>query len=131
MTFSTNQVAEAAQISLRQLQWWDERRVVEPVHQGHRRVYDNGDFFKVLLLARMRAKGLSLQRIRGLLKSLPLEKLQVQKDAVMIIRKKGMIIRYEADATRNMDLEDGPVWVICIGPLLVKLNHETRRKSAQ
>lgn len=131
MTFSTNQVAEAAKVSLRQLQWWDERRVVQPYHEGHRRLYDEGGLFKTLLLAKMRAKGLSLHRIRGLLKTLPLEKLQAQEDAFVMIRRKGMRICSEEAAIRAMDLEEGPVWVICVAPLLDVLKREARKKAAQ
>lgn len=60
MTFSTNQVATAAQVTLRQLQWWDERDLIMPGIEGHQRKYDASKFFKVLLVARMRSKGLSL-----------------------------------------------------------------------
>src|ERR1019366_6294293 len=38
-TFSSSEVAGVAGVSLRQLQWWDERKVVSPRHEGHRRVY--------------------------------------------------------------------------------------------
>lgn len=132
MTYTTNQVASAAQVSLRQLQWWDERRVVSPdpglAHgSGHLRVWDDGELFKVLLVARMRSKGLSLQRIRKLLVSLPLEKLKHQTEAVLLIRTRGMRICGEEASVRAMDLEDGPVWVICIAPLLQRLRETERR----
>ena len=38
-TFTSTDVARIAAVSLRQLQWWDERKVVSPHHEGHRRVY--------------------------------------------------------------------------------------------
>jgi len=38
-TYSSSEVAQVADVSLRQLQWWDERKVVSPRHEGHRRVY--------------------------------------------------------------------------------------------
>lgn len=131
MTFSTSQVAEAAQVTLRQLQWWDERRVVHPLHKGGDRLYDEEDLFKTLLVARMRQKGVSLQRVRACLKSLPLEKVQAQEDAVLLIRKRGMRICGEEAAVRAMDLENGPVWVICIAPLLAVLQKEMRKKALQ
>jgi DNA-binding transcriptional MerR regulator len=125
MTFSTLQVAEAAQVSIRQLQFWDERRVIQPSQHGHRRVYEQEDLFKTLLVARLRSKGVSLQRIRALLKSLPLEKLRIQEDAVILVRRRGMRICNEEAAVRAMDLEDGPVWVVAIQPLLAILKKHT------
>ncbi|MBV9082830.1 MAG: MerR family transcriptional regulator, partial [Acidobacteriaceae bacterium] len=38
-TFSSSDVSRIAEVSLRQLQWWDERKVVSPHHEGHKRVY--------------------------------------------------------------------------------------------
>ena len=38
--FLSADVARLAGISLRQLQWWDERKLVSPRQEGHRRVYD-------------------------------------------------------------------------------------------
>ena len=38
-TFTSSDVSRIAQVSLRQLQWWDERKVVSPQHEGHKRVY--------------------------------------------------------------------------------------------
>ncbi len=121
MTFSTLQVSEAAQVSRRQLQWWDERRVIQPTHEGHRRVYDVEDFFKTLLIARMRSKGVSLQRIRACVRSLPVEKVMAQEDAVFLVRRKGMRICNDEVAVRAMDLENGPVWVVAVAPLLQTL----------
>ncbi len=38
-SFSSEEVATLARVTARQLQWWDERGVVSPEHQGHRRRY--------------------------------------------------------------------------------------------
>ena len=37
--FSSAEIADIAGVSLRQLQWWDEQKVVSPRHEGHKRVY--------------------------------------------------------------------------------------------
>ena len=131
MTFSTLQVAEAAQVTLRQLQWWDEKSLICPAHEKHSRIYDTNDFFKTLLVARMRSKGLSLQRVRACLKSLPLENLQKNPEAVLLIRRKGMRICSEEAAVRAMDLENGPTWVICVAPLIEVLRSHLRKKALQ
>lgn len=62
--YSTSEVASYAQCTLRQLQWWDERRVVMPRHEGHRRIYSFQQAVEVQILAELRRKQLSLQAIR-------------------------------------------------------------------
>ncbi len=68
--FTTNEVAAIAKVSLRQLQWWDERRVVQPHHSGHRRVYELGETVEICVIADLRKKGVSLQSIRRSLATL-------------------------------------------------------------
>jgi len=36
-SYTSADVAKIAAVSLRQLQWWDERKVVSPRQDGHRR----------------------------------------------------------------------------------------------
>ncbi len=40
-TYNSTDVAKIAQVSLRQLQWWHERKVVSPRHEGHKRIYQD------------------------------------------------------------------------------------------
>ncbi len=128
--FATNEVVAITQVTTRQLQWWHETRVIAPTFRDrHTLSWDEGDLFKALLLARMRSKAISLQRIRTMLKSLPLEKLKKQEDAVLLIRQRGMRICGEEVAMKAMDLEDGPVWIICISPLLEILAREVRKRA--
>ena len=51
-------------ISLRQLQWWDERHIVVPARDGHRRVYSLDDLAEVAIICELRRRGFSLQKIR-------------------------------------------------------------------
>lgn len=64
---STNQVAEKFKLSLRQLQWWDERRVIHPRHEAHRRIYNRQDVRLIAVVSALRACGCSLQTIRRIL----------------------------------------------------------------
>ena len=68
--FSSSDVARIARISLRQLQWWDERKVVSPEHRGHRRVYGPEEVIEISVIAELRRKGFSLQKIRRVLRYL-------------------------------------------------------------
>jgi len=68
--FTSNQVAEATGISLRQLQWWDEQGLVVPSRTGHRRLYSMDDLAEVAVIAELRRKGFSLQRMRKIIRFL-------------------------------------------------------------
>lgn len=57
-------------ISPRQLQWWDERGIVVPVRQGHRRIYSPDDLAEVAVICELRQRGFSLQKIRRVLRFL-------------------------------------------------------------
>lgn len=72
-TYSSSEVATVADVSLRQLQWWDERKVVSPRHEGHRRVYYPAEVIEITVIAELRRKGFSLQKIRRVLRFLQRE----------------------------------------------------------
>ena len=78
--FSSAEVCRIAQVSARQLQWWDERDVISPRHTDHRRLYLLNDVLQVLTVAALREKGLSLQKIRRILRLLRRE-LEEQTEA--------------------------------------------------
>jgi DNA-binding transcriptional MerR regulator len=69
-TFASNDVAKIARVSLRQLQWWDEKHVVSPRHEGHRRMYTPEEALEVTVIAELRRKGFSLQKLRRVLRYL-------------------------------------------------------------
>jgi DNA-binding transcriptional MerR regulator len=68
--FTSGEVAEISGVSLRQLQWWDEQSVVSPKQDGHRRVYEPHEVVEVSVIAELRRKGFSLQRIRRVVRYL-------------------------------------------------------------
>lgn len=70
---SSSEVARIAGVSLRQLQWWDEQKVVSPTHEGHRRVYTPEEVVAITVIAELRRKGFSLQKIRRVLRYLQRE----------------------------------------------------------
>jgi DNA-binding transcriptional MerR regulator len=72
-TYSSSEVSQVAGVSLRQLQWWDERKVVSPRHEGHRRVYFPAEVIEITVIAELRRKGFSLQKIRRVLRFLQKE----------------------------------------------------------
>ena len=62
--FTSSQVVEFTGITLRQLQWWDERGMVVPRRQGHCRLYSMEDLAEVAVICELRQRGFSLQRVR-------------------------------------------------------------------
>ena len=71
--FCSSEVARCAGVTLRQLQWWDENGIVSPRKTGHRRQYTTSEVVVVSVIRDLREKGLSIQRIRGFVRSLRLE----------------------------------------------------------
>ncbi len=71
--FTSNQVMALSGISARQLQWWDERGLVAPLKQGHRRLYSLDDLVEVAVICGLRQRGFSLQRVRKVVRFLQRE----------------------------------------------------------
>src|SRR4051812_15208172 len=62
--YSSNQVIGLTGITARQLQWWDERGLVVPRKEGHRRLYSLDDVAEIAVICDLRRRGFSLQRVR-------------------------------------------------------------------
>src|SRR5437667_4874580 len=71
--FSSGDVVALTGITPRQLQWWDERGIVVPVREGHRRLYSMGDLTEVAVICELRRRGFSLQRVRKVMRFLQRE----------------------------------------------------------
>ena len=71
--FTSKDVMALAGITARQLQWWDERGVVKPVREGHRRLYSINQLNEVAVICELRRKGFSLQGVRKVLRFLDRE----------------------------------------------------------
>jgi DNA-binding transcriptional MerR regulator len=69
-TFSSLDVTRMTGVSLRQLQWWDEQGVVTPQQRGHKRLYQLHEVIEVSVITELRRKGISLQKIRRVLRYL-------------------------------------------------------------
>jgi DNA-binding transcriptional MerR regulator len=71
--FTSQDIIRLTGITARQLQWWDERGIVVPARQGHRRVYSFEDLTEVAVICELRRKGFSLQRMRKVVRFLQKE----------------------------------------------------------
>jgi DNA-binding transcriptional MerR regulator len=62
--FTSRDVVSLTGITPRQLQWWDERGIVKPAREGHRRLYSMEDLVEVAVICDLRQRSFSLQRVR-------------------------------------------------------------------
>jgi DNA-binding transcriptional MerR regulator len=71
--FTSREVVALTGITLRQLQWWDEQRIVVPRRAGHRRWYSLEDLTEIAVICELRRRGFSLQRVRKVVRFLQRE----------------------------------------------------------
>jgi DNA-binding transcriptional MerR regulator len=120
--YTSSDVARISGVSLRQLQWWDERNVVSPRQDGHRRVYAPEEVVEVSVIAALRKKGFSLQKIRRVLRYLQKEMGKRLADAVeseseIHLLTDGKNIYLEESAERVVDLMKNarqPMFLVCV-----------------
>jgi DNA-binding transcriptional MerR regulator len=136
-TYSSNDVADVAGVSLRQLQWWDERRVVSPQHEGHRRVYGRSEVIEITVIAELRRKGFSLQKIRRVLRFLQKEmgrRLAEVFEAASELHlvTDGKSIFLEDQHERIIDLLKNarqPMFVVCVSDQVRRLTGAERKPA--
>jgi DNA-binding transcriptional MerR regulator len=104
------------------LQWWDEQRVVSPRHDGHKRVYLPNEVIEVTVIAELRRKGFSLQKIRRVLRYLQREMGKRLSDALgndseVHLLTDGKSIYLEESRDRIIDLLKNarqPMFLVCV-----------------
>jgi DNA-binding transcriptional MerR regulator len=108
LTFHSRDVVQLAQITFRQLQWWDERHLVSPDQQKHQRLYRFDETVEMMLIAELRRKGYSLQRIRGLMRSLERRLLKALNNGgeypTLYVMTNGKSVSLERDEDRMIDI---------------------------
>jgi DNA-binding transcriptional MerR regulator len=136
--YSSTDVARVANVSLRQLQWWDERHVVSPEHQGHKRVYSPEQVVEITVIAELRRKGFSLQKIRRVLRYLQREMGRRLSDVLsnesdLHLLTDGKTIYLEDRQDRIIDVLKNarqPMFLVCVTDQVRRL-HATPKKPAR
>ncbi|HXF27370.1 MAG TPA: MerR family transcriptional regulator [Bryobacteraceae bacterium] len=128
--FSSSDVSRIAQVSLRQLQWWDERKVVSPRHEGHKRVYSPDEVVEITVIAELRRKGFSLQKIRRVLRFLQREMgrrlsevAHAHSDLHLVTDGKAIYLEDQND--RIIDIIKNarqPMFLVCVTDQIRRLN---------
>jgi len=137
--YTSGEVARIAGVSLRQLQWWDERSVVSPRQEGHRRVYLPQEVVEVSVIAELRRKGFSLQKIRRVLRFLQKEMGKrlsdaVAKDSDVHLITDGKNIYLEEQPDRIIDVLKNakqPMFLVCVTDQLRRFQTSSNRKPVK
>jgi DNA-binding transcriptional MerR regulator len=137
-TYSSSDASRIAQVSLRQLQWWDERKVVSPRHEGHKRIYLPQEVIEITVIAELRRKGFSLQKIRRVLRFLQREMGRRLSDVLAVesalhLVTDGKSIYLEDQQSRIIDILKNakqPMFVVCVSDQVRRLG-ETPKKPVR
>ncbi len=137
--YASTDVARICGVSLRQLQWWDERNVVSPRQDGHRRVYSPEEVVEISVIAELRRKGFSLQKIRRVLRFLQKdtgkrlsEALSSSSDVHLLTDGKSIYLEEAPD--RIIDLLKNarqPMFLVCVTDQVKRLGMTAERKPAK
>src|SRR3954462_9020827 len=128
--FNSSDVARICGVSLRQLQWWDERNVVSPRQDGHKRIYMPEEVVEISVIAELRRKGFSLQKIRRVLRFLQKDMGKRLSDAIasptdVHLLTDGKSIYLEEAPNRIIDLLKNarqPMFLVCVSDQVRRLN---------
>ena len=137
-TYTSTDVARIAQVSLRQLQWWDERKVVSPRHESHKRIYLPEEVVEITVIAELRRKGFSLQKIRRVLRFLQRE--MGRRLAEVLANESNLHLLTDAKSIYLEDQQDRiidllknarqPMFLVCVSDQVKRLD-DVPRKSVR
>ncbi len=135
--YSSSDVARVANVSLRQLQWWDERHVVSPDHQGHKRVYSPEQVVEITVIAELRRKGFSLQKIRRVLRYLQREMGRrlsevLSSESDLHLLTDGKTIYLEDHQERIIDVLKNarqPMFLVCVTDQVRRLQNTPKKPA--
>jgi len=153
VSFTSAEVMARTGITARQLQWWDERGIVVPAREGHRRLYSLDDLAEVAVICDLRRRGFSLQRVRKVMRLLQKEFKKRLVDTVTAhseyhLLTDGSRIYLETSAKQVIDILKNsrqPMLTLCLSDTVRQIQAELkqtenvepasardrRRKSAQ
>jgi DNA-binding transcriptional MerR regulator len=138
-TFTSKQVVELTGISPRQLQWWDERGIVVPSREGHKRMYSLDDLAEVAVICELRERGFSLQKIRRVIRFVQRELGKRLVETVTAASEyhlltDGRHIFLEDSARGVVDLLKNarqPMLSVCLSDTIQRILPHVQRKGAQ
>src|SRR5947209_18956871 len=137
--YNSSEVSRICGVSLRQLQWWDERKVVSPKQDGHKRIYMPEEVVEISVIAELRRKGFSLQKIRRVLRFLQKdmgkrlsEALAASSEVHLLTDGKSVYLEEAPD--RIIDLLKNarqPMFLVCVSDQVKRLGATGDRKPVR
>lgn len=120
--FTSREVITLTGITARQLQWWDERGVVKPEREGHRRLYSMNQLTEIAVICQLRRKGFSLQGVRKVVRFLDREFGKglaeiVDRHSEIHLLSDGKHLYLETSAKQIVDIlknSDQPILGVCL-----------------
>ena len=136
--FTSQQVVSMTGITPRQLQWWDERGVVKPVREGHRRLYSMSQLTEMAVICELRRKGFSLQGVRKVLRFLDREVGRglsdiVSRNSDVHLLTDGKRLYLETSAKQIVDIlknSSQPILGICLSDAVRQVRAEVVSRKA-
>lgn len=127
--FSTREVLELTGTTARQLQWWDEKRIIVPKRDGRFRLYSAEDLIEIQVIEEMRRRHISLGVVRRVMRFLRRETGQrlaqlVSGESDWHLLLDGRNLYLETDARQIVSLIRNtvqPVFVICLSEAVRRL----------
>jgi len=137
--YNSIQVARICGVSLRQWSWWDERSVVSPRQDGHKRIYSAEEVVEISVIAELRRKGFSLQKIRRVLRFLEKDMGKRLSEALgasseMHLITDGKSIYLEEAPHRIINLFKNarqPMFLVCVTDQVKRLGTIAERKPVK
>lgn len=128
--FGSNDVARISGITLRQLQWWDEKKVVSPNQDGHKRLYVAHEVVEIAVIAELRRKGMPLQKIRRILRFLDREMskrlagvFNGETELHLLTDGKSAHLEGERDSIINiLKRAKQPMFLVCVSDLVRRMD---------
>jgi DNA-binding transcriptional MerR regulator len=136
--YVSSDVSRICGVSLRQLQWWEERKVVSPRQDGHKRIYMTDELVEISVIAELCRKSFSLQKIRRVLRFLQKDAGKRLSEAMsstseVHLLTDGKSIFLEESPNRIIDLLKNahqPMFLICLTDQARRLSAAAERKPA-
>ena len=137
--FTSKEVAELTGITPRQLQWWDERGIVVPTRQGHRRLFSLEDLTEIAIICQLRGRGFSLQRVRKVVRFLQKEFAKRLADTVRSgseyhLLTDGKTLYLETSPQQIVDILENarqPLLAICLNDTVRRVQAAIRTRQAR
>jgi DNA-binding transcriptional MerR regulator len=135
--FTSAEVITRTGITARQLQWWDERGIVVPSRQGHRRLYSVDDLAEVAVICDLLRRGFSLQRVRKVMRLLQKEFKKrlvntVSAESELHLLTDGVRIYVKNSAEQVIDILKNsrqPMLTVCLSDTVRRIQAEVLRKK--